>query len=114
MELSEMFLNDSQLHNRYVIKAMPGSYSADDRMVIGYIYEPDGQYRKYYLSNSLDNISRFLLHDNKDKLVCNTNDYGIVSTIGDLIDVCSDKVFLQQLLCVMKNIPKKSDFEYFD
>ena len=114
MEFLEMFLNDSQLHNRYVIKAMPGNYSANDSMVIGYIYETNGQYRTYYLSNSLDNIARFILHDTKDKMICNTMDYGLVSTIGDMIDICPDEQFLQHLLDAMKTAPKRVAFEHYN
>lgn len=78
-------------------------------ILIGYIYEADGRYRKYYLPSSVQNIGNFICSDYKDKMITDSADYAILNTMGNIIDlsICEQKYF-DELLKYIIPIQKKS------
>ena len=105
-------INKIQLNNRKIVRSSIARYHPEDKYVIGHIFESDGCYRTYYLHNNLENIARFIRYDAKDKLLCNSGDYAIVSTMGDGIDIVSDDNFLKILIPVLATTKKHQKFSH--
>lgn len=49
---------------------------------------PDGRYSTEYFRNGLEEVAAWVCSSEKDKLICNGDDYAIASTIGMDIDLC--------------------------
>ncbi len=48
---------------------------------------PDGRYKTEYIRN-LEEVAEFICSSDKDKLICNGDDYAIASTLGRDLDLC--------------------------
>lgn len=57
-------------------------------MLVCHEFLPDGRYRTEYIRNGLEELADFICSSEKDKLVCNGEDYAIASTIGEDLDLC--------------------------
>lgn len=83
--------------------------------VIGHVYNKNGKYHTYYMKYTKENLAKFICSSNKDKLVCDSNDYAIFNTIGKYLDLCNDKELNAEILPVLlkfQNTAKDQKFEY--
>lgn len=60
----------------------------DGRTLVCHEFLPDGRYRTEYFKNSLEELAEFICANDKDKLICNGDDYAIASTMGKSLDLC--------------------------
>ena len=72
-------------------------YKENDKAVFGFLYQRDGYYTKHFLKNDLDNIARFICCNHQDKLICNTSDLALASTMGTFLDIAVDS-FREKIL----------------
>lgn len=112
-------LNKTQIQNRELVKNSKESGRSqyvEGETITGHIYEPDGTYSKYYLVPTYTNIANFICYNQKDKLLCNGDDYAIACTLGNYIDIADDD-FLKYLLPIITPIQKsgrKVEFQKLD
>lgn len=74
--------------------------------VVGYSYRADGRYTSHYLGSDLDAIAKFICSDNNDKMLCNTSDYAIASTMGIYLDVAVEP-FLTEIMPYLERYQKR-------
>lgn len=80
-----------------------------------YTYFPNGKYYKYYLPAGVENLARFINSSNLDKLICNSMDYPILNTQGNIIDLAAvDQTFLSNLLSYLEPLQKNGLFTTFE
>lgn len=97
-----MLCSDITRNNRNAIMGSLSTWEpVEGDIVCGYIFENDGRYHKYWLKYSPDNIARFICSDDKDKLICDGEDYALLNTIGRDIDLCINEKFLSQVVSLM-------------
>jgi len=112
-------LNQIEIQNRELVrisKESGRSRYVEGETITGHIYEPDGTYSKYYLVPTYTNIANFICYNQKDKLLCNGDDYAIACTLGNYIDTADDD-FLKYLLPIITPIQKsgrKVEFQKLD
>lgn len=112
-------LNQIEIQNRELVrisKESGRSRYVEGETITGYIYELDGTYSKYYLVSTYTNIANFICYNQKDKLLCNGDDYAIACTLGNYIDIADDD-FLKYLLPIITPIQKsgrKVEFQKLD
>lgn len=75
----------------------------------GVVLGENGEFSsKVKLENNLQNISLFICSNQKDKLILNPEDNIVLNTLGIYIDLCADKVFLDELRPVLIRIQKRN------
>jgi hypothetical protein len=111
MKIEELFCSEIVRINRKRVRNSPSKrFPNEHELVTGYIFEDDGRYQKYWLLYDPDNIARFVCSDDKDKLVCDGEDYALFNTQGKYIDLCIDgRVFLQTLIDSLEIYQKDYD-----
>lgn len=70
-------------------------------IVIGYVYDYDGNRKAYYFENTPSNIASFImLHkENTDKMILtDIADRLVLNTFGEFINQCPDQKLLQEIL----------------
>lgn len=88
-----------------------------DEQYKGYMYYSDGSYRAYYLQKGIDNIARFINANDKFKLICNSKDYAIISTVNNFLDKTTlSKRCLEELKSILIPYQRKgySSFTYLN
>jgi len=84
-----------------------------DNTLVGYVFREDGFYRKYYLVAYPDNIARFFCSSDKDKLLCNMQDYGIACSMGTFLDLAVDS-FTELIMPYMEKYQKCGKYQVFE
>lgn len=74
-----------------------------------YCYEfyEDGKHKRVYRGCDLDEIAKWLCSNIRDKLICNSEDYAIASTMWEHLDLSVDAfqraIFRKYTACMVKN-----------
>lgn len=110
MTIEEMFCSAVVRECRSKVRNSPlDKVDPDEVRFRGYIYESDGRYQLYWLPKDMENLAKFICSDPKDKLLCSSEDYAILNTNGNMIDLCvPDKEFLDNLKKILIPIQKSN------
>lgn len=89
MQLEELFCSSTTIENRKMVRSSPVfTEPLESELITGHIYENNGQYREYWMRYSPDNLARFICSCDKDKLICNGDDFALLNTQGKFMDLC--------------------------
>lgn len=94
--IEKAFLTEIQVSNRQKVRSSPARTPEPLDTIIGYEFEKSGHYRTYYFYN-LPSVIQFIKSSQKDKLLCNSDDYAVACTIGDYIDICISDEYQEML-----------------
>lgn len=83
--------------------------------IVGYVYESDGRYKKYYLESAPDNIAKFIFSSNKEKFITSERDYALMNTIfGTYLDLsCAHPKYTKEVVEYLCKYQKKTVFQEF-
>lgn len=90
-------------------------YPKEGDMLMGYVYEEDGRYHKYYLNANADNIAKFICSSDKDKFICTPSDYALMNTIcGTYLDLsCAHAKYTSKVVESLIKYQKMMAFQTF-
>lgn len=84
--------------------------------LLGYIYEEDGHYRKYYLESSPENIAKFIYSSDKEKFITTSNDYALMNTMcGTYLDLsCAHAKYTTEVVDHLTKYQKGMEYQTFE
>lgn len=95
--IEKAFLNQIQLKNREKVRNSPASEPGPCDTIIGYEFEKDGCYRTFYF-HDIKEVVHFIKSSEKDKLLCNSDDYAVACCIGEYVDLAISKEYTEMLV----------------
>jgi hypothetical protein len=98
--IENLFCSKVTLQNRQMVRNSPlKSFPQIGEQIQGHIFDKDGYYQSIWMEYDPDKLVVFICLNDKDKLICNGDDFAIFNTQGNIIDLCieDDK---EHLVCI--------------
>ena len=95
---------------REAIRSRKLHNTVNESSLVGYVLDENGYHTgKILLPNDIEKIAEFIVSDNHDKLLCTLDDYLVLNTMGEYIDLCSDEEYLETIRPIL--IKKQRELE---
>lgn len=115
--LVEKIRNNIVRNCRNMVRNSPDKnmHPENEDLVIGYVYEEDGKYTKYYLFANPENIAKFIYSSDKEKFITSTNDYALMNTMyGTYLDLsCAHAKYTAEVVKHLTKLQKRQKYQTF-
>ncbi len=95
--IENVFLSTVQQSNREKVRKSPAQTPDPLDTIIGYEFDKEGRYDTFYF-HDIKEVVQFIRESEKDKLLCNSDDYAVACTIGDYVDLCVSEEYRDMLV----------------